>query len=46
MDEKDIENLKDLQFTITKEFKELVIEMLTTNKYLTSANYQKKIENF
>lgn len=34
MDEKDIENLKDLQFTITKEFKDISLEMATTRQIL------------
>ena len=34
MNENDIKNLKDLQFTITKEFKDLVIEMITTKQIL------------
>lgn len=34
MDEKDIENLKDLQFTITKSMKDTSIEMLTIRQML------------
>ena len=42
MDENDIKNLKDLHFTITKEFKELVIEMLTTKQILDECELSKK----
>ena len=34
MDENDIKNLKDLQFTITKKFKDIVLEMATTRQIL------------
>ena len=34
MDENDIKNLKDLQFTITEKIKELSIEMITTRDML------------
>lgn len=42
MDEKDIENLKDLQFAITKEFKEIVLEIATTRQILDECELPKK----
>lgn len=42
MDENDIKNLKDLQFTITKEFKDIVLEMATTRQILDENELTKK----
>ena len=42
MDENDIKNLKDLQFTITKKFKDIVLEMATTRQILDECELSKK----
>lgn len=42
MDEKDIKNLKDLQFTITEKIKELTLEMLTTREILDECDLSKE----
>lgn len=42
MNEQDINNLKDLQFTITKEFKNIVLEMATTRQILDECELSKK----
>ena len=46
MDENDIKNLKDLQFTITESMKDTSIEMLTIKQMLDECELSKKIENF
>ena len=42
MDENDIKNLKDLQFTITENMKEITIEMFTTKQMLDENELTKK----
>lgn len=42
MDENDIKNLKDLQFTITENMKEITIEMFTTKQMLDECELSKK----
>ena len=42
MDENDIKNLKDLQFTITKKFKDIVLEMATIRQILDECELSKK----
>lgn len=42
MDEKDLSNLKDLRFTITKKLKEITIEMATTREILDECELSKK----
>ena len=42
MDENDIKNLKDLQFTITKKFKDIVLEMATIRQILDKCELSKK----
>ena len=42
MDENDIKNLKDLQFTITEKFKDIVLEMATTRQILDECELSKK----
>ena len=42
MDENDIKNLKDLQFTITESMKETSIEMLTIRQILDENELSKK----
>lgn len=42
MDEKDIENLKDLHFTITESMKDTSIEMATTRQILDECELSKK----
>ena len=42
MDEKVIENLKDLQITNTKKFKDIVLEMATTRQILDECELSKK----
>ena len=42
MNENDIKNLKDLQFTITKKIKELSIEMITTRDMLDEHEFSLK----
>ncbi len=46
MDENDIKNLKDLQFTITESMKDTSIEMLTIRQMLDENELSKKRENF
>ena len=42
MDENDIKNLKDLQFIITENMKEITIEMFTTKQMLDECELSKK----
>ena len=42
MDESDIKNLKDLQFTITENMKNITIEMFTTKQMLDECELSKK----
>ena len=42
MDENDIKNLKDLQFIITENMKEITIEMFTTKQKLDECELSKK----
>ena len=42
MNENDIKNLKDLQFTITKKFKDIVLEMAITRQILDECELSKK----
>ena len=42
MDENDIKNLKDLQFTITENMKDTSIEMFTTKQILDECELSKK----
>lgn len=42
MDENDIKNLKDLQFTITENMKDTSIEMLTIRQMLDECELSKK----
>lgn len=42
MDEKDIENLKDLHFTITEKIKELSLEMLSTREILDECELEEE----
>ena len=42
MDENDIKNLKDLQFTITENMKNITIEMFTTKQMLDECELSKK----
>lgn len=42
MDENDIKNLKDLQFTITENMKEITIEMFTTKQMRDECELSKK----
>lgn len=42
MNENDIKNLKDLQFTITENMKNITIEMFTTKQMLDECELSKK----
>ena len=42
MNENDIKNLKDLQFTITENMKNITIEMFTTKKMIDECELSKK----
>ncbi|HIT21493.1 MAG TPA: hypothetical protein IAB56_00785 [Candidatus Scybalousia intestinigallinarum] len=42
MNESDIKNLKDLQFTITENMKNITIEMFTTKQMLDECELSKK----
>ena len=42
MNENDIKNLKDLQFTITENMKDITIEMFTTKQMLDECELSKK----
>ena len=42
MDEKDIENLKDLHFTITEKIKELSLEMISTREILDECELEEE----
>ena len=42
MNENDIKNLKDLQFTITENMKNITIEMFTTKQMLDECEISKK----
>ena len=46
MDENDIKNLKDLQFTITENMKDITIEMFTTKQMLDECELSKKDRKF
>ena len=42
MNEEDVKKLKNLQFTITKNFKDIVLEMATTRQILDECELSKK----
>ena len=42
MNEEDVKKLKNLQFTITKKFKDIVLEMATTRQILDECELSKK----